>query len=191
VTLPKLNRKKIISISVLLILVSFGLFNLFKSSSPSCIADGYAPQPEIIEVSTPLMFNQTRIGATCGWSSSEYWGTWSDGTVASLELLTPSTFQKSLSFQLVARPFLEGTHDNLKVNLFANGKFMETLNYNKGEYVQTKKFTVTNLAAQSGLPVLRLTFEFVEPATPASLGVNGDSRLLGLGVESLTLLSGS
>lgn len=189
--LLKFSRKKIIWVSVVLILLSFGLFNFLKSSSPSCVADGYAPQPEIVEVSTPLMFNQNRVGATCGWSGFEYWGTWSDGNVASLELLTPSTYRESLTFQLVARPFLEGAHDNLKVNLFANGKFMESLNYNKGEYVQTKEFTVTNLAAQSGLPILRLTFEFVEPATPASLGVNGDSRLLGLGVESFTLLSGS
>ena len=187
--LKKSSKSRIIVLAIILSVVALSINLVTGDKVPSCIKKETQLRYDVISVGTVLNFNAPRNSTVCGWSQNEYWGTWSDGKVASLDLQIPDSPTQEFVFKIESRPFLEKTHNQLKVNVFANGKFVQLLDYKKGELLQTKYLTITKPFLNSSRSILRITFEFVNPATPSSLGVNGDSRLLGIGLERLTLVS--
>lgn len=189
VSLGKFRKSRIIIVALFLLIATVSISLMSGEEAPSCIKKETQLKYDVISIGTVLNFNTLRNSTVCGWSQHEYWGTWSDGKVASLDLQIPELSSREFVFKIESRPFLEKTHDQLKVNVYANGKFVQLLDYRMGEQLQTKYITITEPFLNSSRSILRITFEFKEPASPASLGVNGDSRLLGIGLERLTLVS--
>ncbi len=121
-----------------------------------------------------------------GWSSSEDWGTWTDGREARLSFPLQQTLDFDLILSADALAFVTESHPELKVDIIANGSPVGTWTF-RHNAPQTKRQVVIPSNVLSRKKTLEILFRFSDPVSPASLGLSGDSRLLGIGVRQLML----
>jgi hypothetical protein len=118
-----------------------------------------------------------------GWSASEPNFTWSEGTSAKLALPI-SAFPEGLSVKLVIAALVHEPSLPLQpVELYANGqKVAEWQVGNLAEFVATIPGEITKAGG-----TLTLEFRTPKAASPKSLGINPDPRVLGICLTSLEL----
>jgi len=121
-----------------------------------------------------------------GWSHQESWGTWSDGREASIILPLRDENIGEISFS--ANALVNAKHQNQMIDISVNG-------VNAGSVVlgaqSGNRFNVRvpgGILSGMGTPkILRLELKFRDPVRPKDLGINGDERLLAIGLVSLTI----
>jgi hypothetical protein len=121
-----------------------------------------------------------------GWSEPEPWGTWSAWREASL-LLRPDLVKPS-ALNVVARlrAFLTDRHPHLSVSVIADNQEVGRWDFDSGQPLERRVRVPAAVVGSS--PVLHLRFVISKPASPASLGISEDDRLLGIGMESLRIV---
>lgn len=121
-----------------------------------------------------------------GWSQPEPWGTWSEGSAATVEI--PVGTGRPTSVQVEAKVLLSSTHPKQDVDVLVNGipaiKVRLTAE-SKGRFeVPIPQEAIEN--AQADQPIT-LEFRFPDAARPRDIGLGEDSRKLAIGLVALTL----
>ncbi len=120
-----------------------------------------------------------------GWSAPEPWGRWATAPRAELSFrLPPQVAKVNVEMSLLA--FVNVLHPQQRINIKANGHLVKELVFNAvagGNTPRSESFTVT-LASDN---VLTLSLEIPDAASPANLGLSGDTRTLGAGLVSLSI----
>lgn len=124
----------------------------------------------------------TRTGTVAGWrgdgfSGMEDWGTWTDGPRA--ELHVPCTHDhgdRILELELV--PFLGGPRASSALKLEVEGTGEEPTRVITAQ----TRLSVRLPASACNRRAARLALALLDPAAPASLGLSGDPRKLGIGL---------
>jgi Family of unknown function (DUF6311) len=118
-----------------------------------------------------------------GWSTPESWGTWSDGSSAILFFpINPSAID-SISIEFNA--LISSTHPLQRVEIFVNGvSFVSLAVKDSSRIVEVKLPKAVKVDSSSGVTV---EFRLPDAATPKSIGLGNDSRMLALGLKAVTL----
>ncbi len=118
-----------------------------------------------------------------GWGQPEEWGTWSVAKRALLRLRVDG--QRPLDATIRYRPFLHGEHRRLDIVCCARERKID-------EWTCTQAGSAIRSVAIPGDAInvdgtLDLEFLILNPQSPAKLGNSNDTRLLGMGLEELTV----
>lgn len=120
-----------------------------------------------------------------GWSGPEPWGTWSDGTGATLVLPVAGSLKKIV---IESRALVTPGHPRQRIRVSLSGVPVKETVLTKNALNRIEipvPYEVQLLL--SGKGYLKLQFEFPDAAKPADLGINDDPRDLALGLVSITL----
>jgi len=132
-----------------------------------------------------LTFNYTTRQLVSGWSTPESWGTWSTGPQAQIDLRVTS---EARSIVLDVLAFVHPQHPAQRVIVSLNGEQVLTT-----RLVQLQdnhlEIPITPAIRQRLAENDRLTIELQLPdaISPQQLGINDDSRVMGLGLRRLTV----
>jgi hypothetical protein len=141
---------------------------------PSVIADG--------------PFNSSDLASVMdGWGHVEPWGISTIGRHARLHPIPVPSAAANSDFLIVAeaRAFLPGPGKKQRVIVAANGTAVATWTFSDAEPgTVTAEIPKSVMAGRSSLS---LSFDISDPVSPASLGVSGDTRALGLGISRLSI----
>jgi hypothetical protein len=159
---------------------------LWDWSHPQFLAGLQSPKPP---VEFPLLQTPTVIDVTSqkagkylwyGWSGSEKNLRWTDGREATLVFSLNETRELLLEMKLA--PFIAGSElAQQHLSLKLNDQSITTLTLSDSE-MRTYSFSLPKSLLRT---TNVLTFELPDAASPASLNVSPDSRLLGIRVESI------
>jgi hypothetical protein len=122
------------------------------------------------------------------WAEPESWGQWTDARQATyfFSIATP----RNLEFALTVRPLLSSERPKQSVWIDANqcrvGSFDFDLSYASAPHIISGTIPANCINAD-GKVVLRIDTDGVR--TPKDLGLNEDTRALGVGIETLVLRS--
>lgn len=122
---------------------------------------------------------------TNGWSTPETWGVWSNASSALINLPIPIGFGDYLEISFSSHALLSPSHDVLSVNIFVDGKYTGEFiyNYPQDSTNKVRKFVVKRNATDPKSSTLMVEFKIDTPISPQSIGLNDDTRLLGIGLE--------
>lgn len=141
----------------------------------------YAP---ITHVEEKVYFHRNAFGRNefmlDGWIPyGELWGSWTEGSNASLIIPMPAGKPRSLIFEL--RAFVNEKHPNQVFEILINGKMVKKVSLDKFE---GNSVHVSLPDAVLSEPFIRVQFKLLNPASPKSLGMSDDDRQLGVGLVS-------
>lgn len=122
------------------------------------------------------------------WSGAEPEGTWTNGSMAHLIMKIDPKIRKSLTLKIKASPFINEKHLKQMVDILINDQFVSQWVFKNGEK-SPPYYQVTipeNLI--NNFSTLKITFKIVDPASPKSLGLSDDDRLLGLFISNIQLI---
>ncbi|WP_322846238.1 DUF6311 domain-containing protein [Pseudomonas sp. B33.4] len=132
-----------------------------------------------------MTFNHTTRQLSSGWSTPENWGTWSAGQQAQIDLrVTPEA--RSIALEVMA--FVLPQHPAQRVIVSLNGEQVLTTRLTQ---LQDNHLEIPIPAAirEQLVDTDRLTIELQLPdaISPEQMGLNDDSRVMGLGLKRLTV----
>ena len=120
-----------------------------------------------------------------GLSGAESWGTWSDDKTVTLKLRTPNNPCPDLSIVFQLRAFFGKSKARQQAKVFLNDSLIGDVVLNINDKIPREfSFTFPSDLQKQG-EINTVTFEISDPASPKSVGLNTDTRLLGLGFESM------
>jgi len=124
-----------------------------------------------------------------GWGFREDWGVWSIGRESTIVVPMPKPAPAHLRLFIKGSFYLNDRHPALTARIIANGveigAFRPTLADSR---VETTLQLPADVLSSPGAP-LRITLVVDSPASPKSLGLSADSRMLGFALTSLKLLA--
>lgn len=120
------------------------------------------------------------------WSHKENWGVWTDGEYASLTLNLGEEKRKLL-FKFNVHAYVPPESPERTVNVFVNGRRIDTWTFVKNDAPPETKFIVTP-DDMSGSSFAHIGFNIGNPKSPLELGRGGDPRKLGLGLSGLEVI---
>jgi hypothetical protein len=141
----------------------------------------YAPLTQINE---EIYFYRDAFGRNefmlDGWIPyGELWGSWTEGSNASLIIPLPSGKPHSLTFKL--RAFVNGNHPKQSFEILINGIVVKKVSLDEFEgNVVEVPLPQSALSEQ----FMKVQFKLLNPASPKSLGISDDGRQLGIGLIS-------
>lgn len=140
------------------------------------------PVPKLV-VGTPVGPDALRTYLRDGWSTSEPWGTWSNGDRSSLEFLAPPEAKK---LRITASAFLGGNHARASTRVSINGAKPTLIEFGPTS-PQPSVFTV-DIPASSKEQVIAVELLHDNPVSPANAGVSADTRELSIGMIGIEVL---
>jgi len=141
----------------------------------------YAP---VTQINEEIYFYRDAFGRNefmlDGWIPyGELWGSWTEGSNASLIIPLPAGKPRLLMLQL--RAFVNGKHPNQTFEILIDGVLVKkvTLDKFEGNIIEVPM-------PQSALSeqFMKVQFKLLNPASPKSLGISDDDRQLGIGLIS-------
>ena len=121
-----------------------------------------------------------------GWGEPEQWGTWSIASRARLRLPIDAGTWRPIHAVLKYRAFVVPGHDELTVTCRIGDHAVATwhcrLDFSGSQRIAIPSDTLL-------MNPVEMEFIISNPRSPAELGISSDGRLLGVGIESLELLS--
>ncbi len=150
--------------------------------------------PPAYEVGQRLVFGRNGNGlpALCsGWSYAESVGVWSEGIIARLEFVLRELSEGPLQLEIeLAAAMVGESHPTLDVHVLVDSSRV-------ARWRLAAPFAapaIQEVAIPAGLLVAMrpctIDFRIMRPRSPASLGLSGDQRLLGIHLSSLRLRPG-
>ncbi|MBV2133624.1 hypothetical protein KRX52_12555 [Pseudomonas sp. MAP12] len=121
--------------------------------------------------------------ASNGWSLAEEWGAWSLGNVGGSVLLTvpPNAYQLVIN----GMAYVSQQHPTQTIVVEVNGAEIATWTFDLTAPTGTRAAEIPKDLIQNGS--LRITLKAPGAVSPAQIGQSADTRVLGLGVQTLTL----
>lgn len=130
--------------------------------------------------------NSTRFDLK-GWSGQESWGTWTEGSKASLMLpIAPLPAGRDLELTIEASAFGTPKHPHQTVRVIVNDEDMGKLSLKAADGPQTVTVKIPRRTAAKQYPVA-VVLDLIDATSPEALGVSHDPRMLGLGVRGMML----
>ncbi|WP_175796560.1 MULTISPECIES: hypothetical protein [Burkholderia] len=164
-------------------------FNLARGCSTLFGKRGIYEVPPAVGHSDSLFFFDSANGKLylgSGWSNSESWGTWSDAREAFVILPLKGNNVREISLE--ANALVNARHWEQMVDVSMNGVDAGSITLNAAS---NNHFDIRiPEKALSGIgqsKILRLDFGFHDAISPKELGINGDERMLAIGLISLTI----
>lgn len=153
--------------------------------SERALSDG----PERNEV---VAFNAGAAGVRLlrsGWSSPESWGVWSEraAAVLSLPLRDPAEVPTSIDIEVGA--LIAKAHPSQVVECWVNGVLSTTLRFDASANTGWRRVEVPPAAREKALRdrSIEVELKILDPANPKRLGINEDTRDLGIALHRLRL----
>jgi len=117
--------------------------------------------------------------------SPEGWGRWTIGTRAAVNIKSSTDQCRPKLIKLSTRPYINAKHQEQRVAVFLNNVFLVEVVATVSEpFRKTQELLIPPDAwVQNGSNELR--FEIANPISPEELGLGGDKRRLGFGLETL------
>jgi hypothetical protein len=126
-------------------------------------------------------------GLDYGWGEAEQWGTWSIGKHAHLRIATTPVPSGPIHVKLRFRAFLHVKHPRIEVVFIVNGSRFAALTVKDAG---TKAYRLVLPSGSYGADgALDLELRISNPCSPIELGASADTRLLGIGLESMVIQS--
>ncbi len=125
-----------------------------------------------------------------GWAAlSGTDGTWTEGPIASLQLMLSRPIDGALSMTLVegSRAFVTKLHPRLDVDIMVNGRTVGRWSFEHGSTAGSQRRLVIPRDVVAGADRLAVDFCFLNPEAPVNVGEGPDDRLLGLNIRGLVL----
>lgn len=128
-----------------------------------------------------------------GWALPEPWGTWIEGHHAQLLIPLPETtndvakgIRPVQELVLTLRPLVNAAHPELRASYRVNGKAPQAITWQWPKAsIEPVRITISPDDLAKGYLVIDWQIE--NPVSPQSIGMGEDTRVLGLGLESMTL----
>jgi hypothetical protein len=120
-----------------------------------------------------------------GWSHEEDWGTWTEGPEATLSLRLDEPHASPMEMVVRGQAFLSKPDPGTSVQVVTNGVPAATWTFNQGDSLTDLRAQIPPEVAPS--PLLQISFRILNPRSPQSMGISGDTRALGLLVQSLRI----
>lgn len=128
-----------------------------------------------------------------GWALPEPWGTWIEGHHAELLIPLPTTTKDTPNnsspiqeLVLNLRPLVNAAHPQLRASFQVNGKAPQAIVWQwPQKTLEPVRIVITPDDLAKGY--LAITWQIDNPVSPKSIGMGEDTRVLGLGLESMTL----
>lgn len=140
----------------------------------------------------PVLFSESARASDYLWMTGfhdpEDWGTWTDDTAPSVSFQLATPFPRDLCLEIMVIPFVRERHEHLQVGVSANGQELARRTFDRSHEGQAILWKLPLPKLPLSSPVW-LSFDIEAPASPYDLGVNLDTRRLGLGFISLTVTS--
>ena len=148
----------------------------------------------VTRLGEPMTFDSQGQGSNYllqGWSDAGQWGTWSDGPRSEIVLPITSGVAGGLNLAIEARALVSKDHPRQEIEIAINGIDAGVLLYDikDNERVRNVAVPTPALAQADYGGVLRVVFQHRNPVRPIDLGINADTRLLGLELKGITILS--
>jgi len=118
-----------------------------------------------------------------GWSSSEGWGTWSEGRSAEI-VLPIYDIPKLILFE--ANTLINSSHTEQRLKISINGIPAASIAFTEPSVVFEVKIP-ESVKQKSESEFLKIGFEFPDAARPKDIGLGNDSRELALGLVAITV----
>jgi len=123
---------------------------------------------------------------TTGWSGPESWGRWSVGKTAQLVLRVEAPATGTLELEADVGALLHGTRQAVNATVAVNGSPIAEWRFSSNEPAGKRRASVpAALVRDTGAMIVEFTV--ADPASPASLGMAVDNRLLALSFRSLVV----
>lgn len=146
--------------------------------SPSCLSQ-YIPGEQLSFAPGGSAWQY----ASGGWGGAEQWGSWSLGnTEGAIVLNLP---ESSYRLEVDTMTYLTEKHPNQTIIAEANGTEIAKWTFDLGAPSGTRSAVIPKSLIHDGS--LRIAFKAPGSVSPKQLGQSEDTRVLGLGVRSLTL----
>ena len=142
----------------------------------------------VIPLSGPgqtLTFNYRSRQLANGWSAAESWGTWTEGRQAKIEM---RVLPQARSIVLDTLAFILPQHPSQRVIVSLNGE--QVLSTSLPQFQGNRlEIPISASLSQSLARDDRLDIELQLPdaISPQQLGINDDSRVMGMGLKTLTV----
>jgi hypothetical protein len=120
-----------------------------------------------------------------GWGEPEPWGTWSTASRALLRLPIDRRSPLPICAMLKYRAFVVVGHDSLSITCRILDREVASWRCEL-HFPGSQRIAIPSEAISAG--VIEIEFNISAPRSPAELGISSDTRLLGIGLESLELL---
>ncbi len=119
------------------------------------------------------------------WSTAESWGTWSDGTRATLRIPLNDSRSRNLRLDIAYMAYVNERAPKQTIRLTSRGRVLDSWTETSGQ-VRMRTIHVPADAVSDG-EWLSLVFELPDAAVPAQLGLSDDRRHLALGLEAISI----
>jgi hypothetical protein len=120
---------------------------------------------------------------TEGWSQPEDWGVWTEGGIAQMEFCIDPGQKTTHMLSLEGRAFVDHQkHPAITVNALLNGRLAGTCKFTSEASTKRLEIFLGN-ADPGGRCQVRL--QIAEPRSPLDLGLSGDGRKLGFGLQKM------
>ncbi|WP_236189577.1 DUF6311 domain-containing protein [Pseudomonas pharyngis] len=132
-----------------------------------------------------LTFNYRNRQLTGGWSKPESWGTWTEGQQAKIQL---RVLPPARSIVIDALAFISPTHPGQRVIVSLNGQ--QVLDTRLTQFQGNRLEIPISAALNQRLgrdDRLDIELQLPDAVSPRQLGINDDSRIMGLGLKTLTV----
>jgi len=125
-----------------------------------------------------------------GWGDPEPWGTWTVGPVARLVPDIHTLPDHGLVLTVMATPFVTPAHPSVEASLQVNDVAVGHLIFALGLPDRPHSVFVPRAALERNMPP-EIRLVITDPASPLTLGMSSDERLLGLGLRRMQLAEGA
>ena len=167
--------------------LSYGIQLQFRDQRAKALTEALQRKPYALGSTIkfcPGCIGFDRVGLLAGWSLPESWGTWTDGPQANLILELPLPIRAEL--QLIGRmvAITDGRQPQ-EVDVVINGKKLARWTLNVSG-LNERRAIIPSTVADLRQPML-VTFDVLHPVAPSSIRSSNDHRLLGIGMEELSI----
>jgi hypothetical protein len=124
-----------------------------------------------------------------GWSGQENWGTWTEGSKASLKLpfaVAALPAGQDVQLTIEASAFGSPKHPRQTVRVIVNDEDMGDFSFQAADGPQTLAVKIPRRTAVKQYPIA-IVLDLDDATSPEALGLSQDPRMLGLGVRGMML----
>ncbi|MDE2406165.1 MAG: hypothetical protein KGM17_15955 [Sphingomonadales bacterium] len=165
------------------ILTDAQAYCISRDTRPFMLGNGYAPseRPAVSESCVVGMAQDGEAWLDQGFSHTEEWGVWSEGPAARLIIpVAEVTSLRQVALQIIQGPAI--TEGNASGRMILNGRKITEFPLANSRVTET--LMVIDLSNETSREIV-IELEFEDLVSPQDLGINGDDRMLGIGLRTI------
>jgi hypothetical protein len=146
--------------------------------------DHYIEKLLVYQLGAPISFDQqgnSRDYVLQGFSTPEWWGTWTEGKLARLGFRLTEDPKSDLVFGLGSYAYIGLKHPIQEAHVEVNGVPVGKLTFMQSGVVETRALQIPRQAIEAGHGQVLVDFHLPNAISPTEVGEPADNRRLGLG----------